>query len=256
MLSPDESTKMSGNKQDDFYYASFKPPQAVQDAHATRTAVANCQYMLPTLLQKAAAKPDLRVLDVGCGPGSITVSLAKYIPGGHIVGVDMSDTVLAKARTLAVDQGNENVSFQTADAYTLPFEDGAFDVVHTHQTVVHLKEHSKAIAELARVTKQGGGIVCMREADMETTGFYPRNTVLEESFQKFIQVNQMQGADCDAGRRLKAWTIAAGILEESIEYSAGTFCYHTPEQRRAFDGARFWEGAMAEKAVELGVANR
>lgn len=98
-------------KEDNFYTVGFKPTEATQTAHAARSAENSCQYMLPTLQQVAANKPDLRILDVGCGPGSITVSLAPYIPSGHIVAVDLSETVLAKVRNLALEQGLSNDAF-------------------------------------------------------------------------------------------------------------------------------------------------
>ena len=57
------------------------------------------------------------------------------------------------------------MTFLKGDVYNLPFEDGTFDVVHTHQAVAHFHDHVKAIKELIRVTKKGGGIVCMREGN-------------------------------------------------------------------------------------------
>ncbi len=243
------------HKQDD-YYAGFKPSEATKNAHGSRSAENNCQYMLPTLLQMAADKPNLRILDVGCGPGSITVSLAQYIPQGQIIGVDLSETVLEKANGLAREQQVANVSFQVANAYELPFEDGSCDIVHTSQAVVHLSEHSRAIREFARVTRKGGGVVCMREADTYTAAFYPRDPVLEDSWQRFIRVNETMDIQWDGGRRLKDWTVQAGIPAASIEFTAGSWCFHTLEQRRDFNGLRFWQGASADNAVESGVATR
>lgn len=163
--------------------------------------------MLPHMLKRAQEKPTLQVLDVGCGPGSITLGLAKRIPQGTVTGLDMSEDVLGKARRLADEQGASNVRFQRGDVFQLPFEDGTFDVVHTHQCIAHCRESVKAIKELVRVTRKGG-IVCMREGDMRSVRFWPESPLLEESFDCLARTaEQTKNAWSDAGRRLKAWTV-------------------------------------------------
>ncbi len=175
------------------------------------------------------------------------------MPDGKVTGVDYSEASLERAKQLAKDNKVGNVSFQVANAYALPFADGSFDIVHTHQTVAHLKDHVKAIAELKRVAKN---FICMREADLYSARIWPPSVVLEEAWQSFIKLHEMQGLDCDCGRQLKSWTKQAGIPEENITMTAGTFCYSTTEERQAFNPVRLWEGPPAFKALELGVASR
>ena len=225
------------------------------NSHASRSAENQCQYMLPTLQRMVAAKPDLKLLDVGCGPGSITLSLARYVPNGQLVGVDVSETVLEKARQAAQDEGAGNVAFHAADVYDLPFENESFDVIHTHQAVCHFHDHVRAIKEMLRVLRKGG-VLCMREIDLYTMRFWPESPLLDECNRSIITLHERKGGVADAGRRLKAWTVQAGVSREKIVATAGTWCYHTPQQRRDYDGARFFRGAIGEKAVEMGVLTR
>lgn len=193
--------------QDTRNFYSLKGDKSLTEGHGRRTAENSCQYMLPALLEKARENPKLKLLDVGCGPGSISLGLAKRMPEGHLTGIDLSPTTLNKAKELAKDQGLTNVSFQQANVYELPFEDGTFDVVHTHQTLIHCEHALSAIKEMVRVTKKGG-IVCMRESDVHTTRFWPPSPVLEEAFVTIGKMmRQTEGSCSDAGRRLKAWTV-------------------------------------------------
>lgn len=247
---------MSANeiKRPEYFYGA-KLNESNAQSHATRTAESECQYMLPLLHETVTSNPTLKLLDVGCGPGSITISLARYFPDGHATGVDLSDEVLEKARTAAKDLGVANVTFQSADVYALPFADESFDVVHTSQAVAHFHQHVDAIKELKRVVKKGG-LLCMREVDLYNIRFYPDWPVLSESLQGMIKLHERKGAYADAGRRLKAWTVEAGVPRENITYTAGTSTYSTPKQKQGFNGMRIYSGAVADGAVEHGFATR
>ena len=115
-------------------------------------------YLLPRLA------PDARVLDVGCGPGTITVDLAALVPGGYVTGIDAAGDVLAQARQEAERRGQRNVAFDTGDVYRLDFADGTFDVVHAHQVLQHLTDPVAALREMRRVCRPGG-IVAARDGD-------------------------------------------------------------------------------------------
>lgn len=237
------------------YFFGLNPDGGVVKSHAARTAENQCQYMLPTLQRMVAVKPDLKLLDVGCGPGSITMSLAKYLPSGKAIGVDVSEAVLEKAKKAADEEGAQNVEFQAASAYALPFDDESFDVINTHQAVAHFHEHVRAIREMLRVLRPGG-VLCMREGDLYTCRVWPESPVLDECFRSIIKMHEAKGGAADAGRRLKTWTVKAGVPQERIVATAGAWCYHTLEQRRNFNGARLFKGPSGEKAIEAGVLTR
>lgn len=94
--------------------------------HASRTAEINAAFFLPYL------KPGMSLLDCGCGPGSITVGLAERVAPGQVIGVDVGESSIEAAQRLAVERGVSNVRFQVASVYELPFPEGTFDAVFTH----------------------------------------------------------------------------------------------------------------------------
>jgi ubiquinone/menaquinone biosynthesis C-methylase UbiE len=71
--------------------------------------------------------PGARVLDCGCGPGTITIGIASAVAPGLVVGVDFAESQIEKARSNAAVHGAKNASFQTASCYALPFADFSFD---------------------------------------------------------------------------------------------------------------------------------
>ena len=244
------------------YIFGLKPEKSVVASHETRRAETQCAYMLPTLdaivQERKSRGLKTRVLDVGCGPGSITIDLAKRVgDAGEVVGADLSGAVLETAKVNAEQEGVGNVRFQKADVYALPFGDGEFDVVCTHQAVAHFHDHVKAIRELIRVARKGGGVVCMREGDLYTARFWPAMPELEECFETITRVHEANGGAGDAGRKLKRWTVEAGVPRENIVATHSAWSYNTEEERKEYGAhwpARCTQGAFADRAMELGVS--
>jgi SAM-dependent methyltransferase len=112
---------------------------SVLRSHRWRTAENSAGYLLAHL------REDARVLDVGCGPGTITVDLAARVRGGQVTGIDAAPDVLAEARQEADRRGQANVRFETGDVYRLAYADGTFDVVHAHQLLQHLSDPVRAL---------------------------------------------------------------------------------------------------------------
>ncbi len=104
-----------------------------------------------------------RVLDIGCGCGQTTLELAKRVgPSGAVLGVDISQPMLAVARARAA--GVAQASFLEADAQTHPFEAGAYDAIHSRFGVMFFQDPVAAFANLRRALKPGGrlGFLCWR----------------------------------------------------------------------------------------------
>lgn len=113
--------------------------EAVLRSHSTRNATNSCAYLLPHL------KSTDRLLDIGCGPGTISVDLATRVQ--EVVGVEpaIAADVLEKAKQYARDENVNNVTFVVGDIHKLPFDDDSFDVVHCHQVLQHAGDPGKAL---------------------------------------------------------------------------------------------------------------
>jgi ubiquinone/menaquinone biosynthesis C-methylase UbiE len=132
---------------------------SVLKAHGHRTAAAYAAYLLPSI------RPHDLILDVGCGPGTITVGLAERAPNGWTVGIDYGAAAIEAAKKNAEEnQGPKNCEFKTGNAYELEWDEESFDVVHAHQCLIHLDDPVKAFKEMRRVCKVGG-IVGVREGN-------------------------------------------------------------------------------------------
>lgn len=194
----------------------------------SRRTVANSAAYLQSSL-----RPHMKVLDVGCGPGGITIDLAKYVPRGHATGLDTSTAAAAleKARAEAVAEGVTNIDFVVGDVVSLPFPDATFDVVHGHQVIQHLKDPVQGLREMRRVTKPGGLVAC-RESDGATFIWYPDFEGMTQLRTAFERIARDHGAEPDAGRRLHAWAREAGFDSASIRTSASCWRFQKPEERK------------------------
>ncbi|BFV57502.1 methyltransferase domain-containing protein [Kitasatospora sp. CMC57] len=208
---------------------------SVLRSHRSRTAANSAAYLLPELRAGQA------LLDVGCGPGTITVDLAELVgPTGRVVAVDRSAEVLAQAAGYAAGRGIGNVTFECADAYRLPYADGEFDVVHAHQVLQHVAEPVAVLRELRRVTAPGG-VVAFRDADYAAMAWYPELPELADWMALYQRVARANGGEPNAGRRLAAWARAAGF--DAVECSSSTWTYATAEQRA------WWGESWADRVV-------
>src|SRR5690349_2496687 len=128
--------------------------ESVLRSHRWRTVDNSAAYAVAYLT------PGARVLDVGCGPGTITVDIAQRVAPGRVIGMDASPAVIEQARADATDV--DNLEFVTGDVYALDTPDDTFDVVHAHQVLQHLPDPVGALREMRRVCKPGG-VVAARD---------------------------------------------------------------------------------------------
>jgi ubiquinone/menaquinone biosynthesis C-methylase UbiE len=105
------------------------------------------------------ARPGTRILDAGCGSGSMAREIAKAAPGSVVVGIDLRDKYVDYARRRAEVEGLRNLTFETGDVRELPFADGAFDVIWTKYLLQWVADPMRAMHEFARVLKPGGLLV-------------------------------------------------------------------------------------------------
>lgn len=218
--------------------------ESVLRSHQWRTASNSAGYLLGEL------RPDMSLLDAGCGPGTITADLAGLVR--HVTAIDTSAEVLA----VAAEGAPANVSFAVGDVHALTFGDGAFDVVHAHQVLQHVADPVLALREMRRVCRPGG-IVAVRDSDYRAFNWYPEPPELADWLALYRRVARHNGGEPDAGRRLLSWARQAGFSE--IRPSCSVWCFATPEDRAWWGGMwadRIRSSAIAERALAGGFATR
>ena len=146
-------------------------PGVVVRSHAARTAEDSCAYLLDRLT------PGTSLLDVGCGPGSITADLAERVAPGRVRGVEVVPGPLEQARAGAAARGLK-VEFAVDDGYALSDPDGTWDVVHAHQVLQHVSDPVAVLREMGRVARPGG-LVAARDADYAGFHWWPHDPRLD-----------------------------------------------------------------------------
>jgi len=219
-------------------------------SHRWRTAQNSASYLLPHL------RPGDRLLDVGCGPGTLTVDLARAVSPGEVVGIDIAATVVAEAAGGAASAGVTNVSFRVGDFRQAGLEPGSFDVVHAHQVLQHLSDPVGALATMADLTRPGG-IVAVRDADYGGFIYEPADGTLDRWREVYSSVARRNGGEPDAGRCLLRWAQAAGL--PNLTYSSSTWTFATPEDRTWWSelwAERCLSPWFAHQAADYGIADQ
>ena len=223
---------------------------AVLSAHSRRGAADSAAYLLAHL------RAGMDLLDVGCGPASITADLAERVAPGRVVGLDAAAGALEAARATLRERGlSEQVELTCGDIMALPFEDASFDVVHAHQVLQHLADPVGALAEMRRVTRPGG-IVAVRDAVYSAMTWFPEPAGMEQWRSVYMATARANGGEPDAGSRLLSWAREAGFTD--VTASASTWCYATPADRawQSQTWAQRCLTSFGPQAVELGLADR
>jgi ubiquinone/menaquinone biosynthesis C-methylase UbiE len=156
--------------------------------------------------------PSARVLDAGCGSGSMSRLVALTYPRVEVIGVDVRQQYLDFARSRARAEDIRNLQFRSADVFALPFADATFDVVWTKYLLQWLKDPKRALKELRRVTRPGGIVV-----SCDFAGFAIRHSPVTPEFDR--QVRQVMTAlvDCDIGLKVAPMMISVGFRDVGLK---------------------------------------
>lgn len=214
---------------------------SVLRSHSWRTVENSCRHLLPYL------SPGIQILDVGCGPGTITVDIAARVPGGFVLGIDTSAEVIEKAKKHAEEKGVKNIRFEVGNIFEWQklegVAEGKYDVVHAHQVLQHLEDPVRAMKEFRTLTKPGG-VVAVRDATYSAMDHYPPHPGLHKWRDLYITVAKGLGFDPNIGKRLHAVAMEAGFPRTDIDVSVGTWLFTTPEERE------FWCLPWAERTLK------
>jgi len=172
-----------------------------------------------------------RVLDIGCGPGSITVGLAKA--AAHVTGIDVDDAEFADARVYAAEHGIDNVEFLEGSIYRLDQPDASVDVCTLLSMMETLDDPLAGLAEVRRVLKPGG---LLGASSIEYGGLIlhgPGEPLLRRFYELRLKLWEAQGdVHPYRGRELRGLLLAAEF--EQVESRTTYFSYGTEERVRTF----------------------
>ncbi|KAI0554060.1 S-adenosyl-L-methionine-dependent methyltransferase [Xylaria curta] len=228
---------MSQEDQSDNYKQGYS--NYTTATHEKRTVETSAAFLIPHI------KTTDHILDVGCGPGTITTGFIKHAREGVVIGLDHSAEVLEKARRLADEaavpkDGPGSVRFKQGNVLKgLPYPDNTFDIVYCSQVLGHIPPPDlprQALIEMRRVLKPGG-ILASREA--LSSFFYPTKLHLDRLWSQNIRKVFRQGAPADVedtSASLPALYRSAGFDADGgkVKIGAGTMVASDPETRRFF----------------------
>lgn len=223
--------------------------EAVLRSHRWRTVENSAAYLLPHL------GPATTILDIGCGPGTITLDLAERVAPAPVLGIDVAPAAIEAAEAERARRGTTNAEFRTADLYALDVDNHAFAIVHAHQVLQHLADPVRALREMRRVCRPGG-MVAARDSDYAAMTWYPADPAIDAWLAMYDTVARANRGEPNAGRFLLAWAHAAGFTD--IQAGATAWCFATAEDRAWWGelwADRITESAIAAQAVELGAAS-
>jgi SAM-dependent methyltransferase len=196
--------------------------ESVLRSHRWRTAENSCAYLLPHL------RPEMTLLDVGCGPATITADLAGRV--SHVVGIEPGAAVIEAARA-----EHPTLDLRVDDLFT---HEGHYDVVHAHQVVQHLDDPVGALRRMGEL----GDLVAVRDSDYTAFQWEPHVPALDEWQELYLAVARRNGAFPDAGRHLLRWAHEAGLRD--VVYSTSTWTFATG------DDVAWWSGLWADRATK------
>ncbi len=218
--------------------------------HAKRTAT-DCAAFARNVIGA-----DAKILDVGCGPASITVGLARWAHRGHVTGIEPGGEILNTAAATVASSGVGNVTIEAASVYALPYPADSFDMAYAHQVTQHLSDPVRAISAMAQVVRPGGW-VAVRDSDYSTMRSYPSSDEIARWRELYRTVSRRNGAELDAGRHLFAWFRAAGLTQ--VQMSGVVQQFWTDETRRNWGyswAERCLQTAFADQAINYGLTTR
>jgi SAM-dependent methyltransferase len=212
---------------------------------AGRNAETHVGFALPHL------RPGMSLLDCGCGPGSITLGLARWVAPGAVVGVDVSGGQVGAAREAALRAGVGNVDFLAAEAEALPFASASFDAVFAHALLEHLPRPDRALCELRRVLRSGG-LVAVASPDWGGFLVAPPDDRLDRALALYQRLQTERGGNVRLGRRLGVLLEDAGF--ERIQLTARYESYEERGRIAEYLAARIEDAERIDDAVARGWA--
>ena len=225
--------------------------RTVLSAHSARTADDAAAFLLPNL------QPGMRLMDVGCGPGTITVGLADAVgKSGSVLGIDISHGLEDEWRKRIDEAEHSNLEFLVDDIYATNVDDGNFDVVYAHQVLQHLSDPVGALSKMSGLAKRGG-MVAVREVDWGTFAAWPESQAIKDFRHVYDAVAIRNGGTPHAGRHVQEWMERTEMLTD-IHITTSTWTFYETNGKSWWGdqwAQRILHSDIAIKAIEYGIAS-
>lgn len=173
------------------------------------------------LLDRAGIQAGMRVLDLGCGSGDVTLELARRVgPQGIVVGVDMDDSVLQHARQ---SSATENLAIQWRNGHAEQLaETGQYDLIYSRFLLSHLAKPSEVLLRMRAALRPAGRVV-IEDIDITTHSHWPESHAFQRYTEIYSATARARGADSSIGPRLPALLVEAGFADVQVAISMPVF---------------------------------
>ncbi len=218
-------------------------PDGMKKYYAENTR--SLEENLPELMEYL--QPDTKVLDVGCGSGTITLGVAKAVKPGAVVGIDPVEFAIQIASRFAAERKVPNATFEVGDSYCLPFPDSAFDVVYSYTVLHYFNDPLRALREQMRVVKPGGWLVAAGVREWGMVRRYPPCPAWDKAVDariRWIETHRErthEGLDAavgfgytQAGSRCPGWFAELELKERRVEVQPCFVQYSGAERMEPF----------------------
>lgn len=165
------------------------------------------------ILRRSGIGAGMRVLDLGCGVGDVSLIAANLVgPEGEVVGIDRSEEALVTARRRAVAAGQSWLRFERRDIEAIP-DESRFDAVIGRFILMHLPEAAALLARLRSVVK-AGGIIAFIEMDISSSAAVPPMPLFTQCLDWITTLYRRAGMESDMGSKLYGTFRAAGLTPQ------------------------------------------
>jgi len=194
----------------------------------------------------ALLRPDMTVLDVGCGTGAITRGIAHAVsPDGAVCGIDINADLIARAR--AASAGHPNLRFEVADIQEERWE-ATFDVVTSARVLQWLADPSRAIAAMVRAARPGGTVAVLDYDHTRADWDPPLPSTVQHFYQSFLDWRADSGMDNAIAAHLPDMFDHAGLVDVTAIDQREVTTAGDPDYHRRI---ALWPGVIASRGYQV-----
>ena len=248
MANTKSQSAVSGSETKERYTLGYSS-QTVQQLQK-RTAAREAGFLLPHL------SAGMRLLDCGCGPGSISIGLAEAVAPGQVVGVDIEPSQYRSVWSQAIESRETTLRFAIADVYRLPFAANAFDAAFLHNVLSHLRRPLEVLKGIYRLLSPGG-VIGISHPDFSGQLISPSDPLLDRGHELYWRLVEHNGGNPAIGKHQRTLLHEAGFVRVEAVAKYSTVGTQDGVRARAEHGGRMSGGSdIAQQMIDLGWTDR